>query len=258
MKITILEEGSYSVAADKKFIPFDDERDDPKDRPASIFVHVRPFLVETKKDLILLDTGLGYLNPEGIPFINLKIIEKGYRPQDVTKVLMSHLHFDHSGGMLREEEGDLKLNFENADYYIQKQELENAIIDPGKSYNPITLEHLRRSNNLVLIDGDGKIDNYISYTLTGAHCKFHQVFLIEEDGEKIFFGGDVLPEGDQLVRNFIAKYDFDGRAAMQLRKDFGAKAAIEDWTCLFYHSKNKAACKIENSNGAFILHEVKK
>ena len=255
MKITVLEEGSYSVAADKKFIPFVEGVDDPRDRPASLFIHVRPFLLETKKDLILFDTGLGYLNNEGIPFINLKIKEKGYSAEEVTKVLMSHLHFDHSGGMLRKVNGVMKLNFVNADYYIQKNELENAILYPGSSYDPLVLEHLRRTDNLILIDGDGMIDNYISYTLTGAHCKYHQVFLIEEDGEKIFFGGDVLPEGDQLVRNFIAKYDLDGRAAMELRKEFGMKAVEENWTCLFYHSKNKEVCKVEILNGAFILKD---
>lgn len=256
MKITVLEEGSYSVAADKKFIPFDEKIHDPKDRPASLFVHVRPFLLETKKDLILFDTGLGYLDENGIPFINLKIKEKGYSAEEVTKVLMSHLHFDHSGGMLRNIDGEMKLNFVNADYYIQKNELENAILNPGKSYDPEVLEYLRRSDNLILLDGNGKIDNYISYTLTGAHCKYHQVFLVEEDGEKIFFGGDVLPEGDQLIRNYIAKYDLDGRAAMELRKEFGNRAVAENWTCLFYHSKNKAACKIRIENGAFVLKEV--
>ena len=54
-----LYEGSYSVDKSKKFIPFDPKKDDPKDRPGSLFIHVHPFLVETKGGLVLLDTGLG-------------------------------------------------------------------------------------------------------------------------------------------------------------------------------------------------------
>jgi hypothetical protein len=62
--------------------------------------------------------------------------------------------------------------------------------------------------------------------------------LDREEGEKVFFGGDELPEPEQLIRKFIAKYDMDGRKAMELREEYGKKAAEEGWTCLFYHAKN--------------------
>ena len=56
----------------------------------------------------------------------------------------------------------------------------------------------------------------------------------------MFFGGDVLPEPEELIRKFVAKYDYDGRKAMELRDEFGHKAAAEKWKCLFYHSKSKS------------------
>ncbi|MEY3678946.1 MAG: hypothetical protein RI924_1087, partial [Bacteroidota bacterium] len=59
LKLFPLYEGSYSVDISKKFIPFDPDIHQAKDRPASLFVHVRPFLVQTSSDLVLLDTGLG-------------------------------------------------------------------------------------------------------------------------------------------------------------------------------------------------------
>ncbi|MDB5010587.1 MAG: fold hydrolase, partial [Mucilaginibacter sp.] len=80
----------------------------------------------------------------------------------------------------------------------------------------------------------------INYELSGGHCPFHQVFWIEDKSGKCFFGGDELPEPEQLIRKFIAKYDYDGRKAMQLREEYGKKAAAEGWTCLFYHSKSIA------------------
>lgn len=256
MKITALHEGSYSVAADKKFIPFDPAIHNPKDRPGSIFVHITPFLVETPTELLLLDTGLGYCDDSGKPWIYTHIEKAGYAPKDITKVLMTHLHFDHSGGMLFEQAEKWEPTFPDAEYYVQQAELELAISKESLSYNRDALERIRRYGNLNLLQGSGSITAEIGYELTGAHCQFHQVFLIESEGQKVFFGGDVLPEPIQLVRNFIAKYDLDGRKAMELRKEYGTKAIEEDWTCLFYHADSKAIGKVIAVEGGFNVVEA--
>ena len=57
MKATALHEGSYSVDVSKKFLPFDPAVHHSKDRPASLFIYVQPFIVQTKNDLIVIDTG---------------------------------------------------------------------------------------------------------------------------------------------------------------------------------------------------------
>lgn len=256
MNIFPLNEGSYSVAADKKFIPFDEKIHNPKDRPASIFVHVKPFLVQTSSDLILLDTGLGYADEGGKLWLHKHIEHAGFSPDDVTMVLMSHLHYDHAGGMMYLLNGKWELSFPHADYYVQRGELENALAKPSKSYRQDMLEQLRRSGTLRLLDGSGNINSEISFELTGAHCEFHQVFLIESAGKKAFFGGDVLPEPIQLVRNYVAKYDLDGRRAMELRKEFGQRAVKENWACLFYHAKDKAVGRVRMLDGAFVVEEL--
>ena len=56
MQVHTLFEGTYSVDATKKFVPFDPAIHHFKDRPASLFINVQPFLVELKNDLILFDT----------------------------------------------------------------------------------------------------------------------------------------------------------------------------------------------------------
>lgn len=256
VKITALYEGSYSVAADKKFIPFDPTIHNPKDRPGSIFVHVSPFLVEMDRELILLDTGLGYSDEDGKPWLYTQIEKAGYRPKDITKVLMSHLHFDHAGGMLYKQGDKWVPGFPDAEYYVQRGELETALTRSSKSYNQEALEQMRRYGNLNLLDGNGSIAPGIRYELTGAHCEFHQVFILEENGEIVFFGGDVLPEPIQLVRNFIAKYDLDGRKAMELRKQYGQLAVEQDWTCLFYHADAKSIGKVALVEGGFTVNGI--
>jgi glyoxylase-like metal-dependent hydrolase (beta-lactamase superfamily II) len=251
LQVFTLYEGSYSVAADKKFIPFNPNTDNPKDRPASLFIHVQPFLVKLKNHLILLDTGLGYSNENGVMVLHENIRKAGFNPDDVDMVLMSHLHFDHSGGMVHSYDGKVELSFPNATYVIQQGEWESAFTNTTSSYKTEIFEFLQRNAQLQFIEGSGQLTEQISYELTGAHTPFHQVFLMNDGIDKVFFGGDVLPEPEELIRKFIAKYDYDGRKAMELREEFGKKAAEESWKCLFYHGKSKATGYVELAEGQF-------
>ena len=251
MQIFALGEGSYSVDATKKFIPFDPQTDNPKDRPASLFIHVNPFLVKTDDDLILFDTGLGYKDTRDELYLHQHIRNTGFEPEEVTLVLMSHLHYDHSGGLVVERNGKLVPSFPGAMHVIQYGEWEGAILGKSSSYHKEIFEALQNKVTLDFVDGSGELKPGINYELSGGHCPFHQVFWIDDNGEKCFFGGDELPEPEQLIRKFIAKYDYDGRKAMQLREDYGKKVAAEDWTCLFYHAKSTAVGKVSYADEHF-------
>ncbi|MEI9935558.1 MAG: hypothetical protein WDM71_12090 [Ferruginibacter sp.] len=86
-----------------------------------------------------------------------------------------------------------------------------------------------------LTEGNGIIDGYIKYEVTGAHSPYHQVFWIEEENEIVFFGGDVAPQLQQMKNRFIAKYDFDGKKCMELRQQWWQQGEKEKWIFLFYH-----------------------
>lgn len=240
MQVFTLYEGSYSVAADKKFVPFNPQTDKAKDRPGSLFIHVQPFLVKFGDKLLLLDTGLGYSNDKGVLILHENIRKAGFDPDDVDYVLMSHLHFDHSGGMVHKESNGMELSFPNAEYVIQRGEWEGAFTNSSSSYRTEIFDFLQRNAQLLFVDESGEFLPGIHHELTGAHTPCHQAWLLDDGEDKVFFGGDVLPEPEELLRKFIAKYDFDGRKAMELREEFGKRAAAENWNCLFYHGKTRA------------------
>lgn len=253
MKVFSLYEGSYSVDHSKKFIPFNPEIHDKKDRKGSLFIHVHPFLIQTNNELIVVDTGLGQ-KENGELKLHTHVKEQGFSPEDVTMVLLSHLHKDHSSGMTYEENGEFKLSFPNADYIIQKNEWENAFYNTeSDSYQPEALKLLQRSGNVQLVDGSGALNELVSYELSGGHSEFHQVFLLEEDGEIIFFGGDEWPEKGQILRKFAAKYDFDGKKAMELREEYANRAAKDNWLCLFYHNGRNGQSRVRLKDDGFIL-----
>ncbi len=238
MKIIPLSEGAFTIDKTKVFLPFNKEKDVLQERPiGSLLVEVQPFCIITKRDILLIDTGLGFCNDDGILQIHQNLIDNGIDPMDVTKVLLSHLHKDHSGGVSKDDKilGEYFLSFPQAMYYVNKEEFNFAVQKGSPSYTPTEFELLGNGANVVFTTGNGKIDDYITYEVTGAHCPFHQTFMIEEDGEKIFFGGDVAPQMQQMKSRFIAKYDFDGKMCMELRQQWWEKGTKEHWTFLFYH-----------------------
>lgn len=238
MKIIPLSEGSFTIDGTKRFIPFDTEKDSLTNRPAgSLLVEIQPFVVVTEKDVILLDTGLGFHNADGNLQIHQNLLDHDINPMDVTMVLMSHLHKDHAGGAGLENKllGHFHVSFPNATYYVNRRELDYAFEKGSPSFQPNELEVFRHMDKLVLTDGEGMINAQVSYQWSGGHSPFHQVFWIREGGDTIFFGGDEAPQLHQMKSRFVAKYDADGKRAMELRQLWWAQGQEEGWKFLFYH-----------------------
>lgn len=238
MKIFPLSEGSFTIDKSKLFVPFDAGTDDLQQRSrGSLLVEVQPFVIVTTEDILLLDTGLGFSNEEGVLQIHQNLMDAGINPSEITKVLLTHLHKDHSGGIAIENKttGERKLSFPNAQYYFQKKELEFAFEKGFPSYIIEELECLKTSSQIRLLDGNGVIDGYIKYEITAAHSPFHQVYWIVDAGETVFFGGDDAPQLHQMKNRFIAKYDYDGKRCMELRQEWWSRGQKEKWKFLFYH-----------------------
>ena len=237
MKVIPLSEGAFTIDKTKLFVPFDTSNDDLQQRPiGSLLVEVQPFVVITSEDVLLLDTGLGF-EKNGVLQLYQNLMDAGINPSEVTKVLMSHLHKDHAGGVSKKNAvtGQYELAFPQATYYVQKRELGFAFEKGLPSYISEEVACLKNASNVVLLEGNGVIDGYIKYELTGAHCPYHQVFWIVDAGEKVFFGGDVAPQIQQMKNRFIAKYDFDGKKCMELRQQWWKQGEEEKWEFLFYH-----------------------
>ncbi len=240
MQIIPLPEGVFTVDRTKIFQPFMVGQDELQQRPVgSLLVEVQPFLVITESDYILLDTGLGFKKNDVLQiYANLEKLN--ISPEKITKVLLSHLHKDHAGGIcFTDQFGNLKPTFPLATYYVQQKELEYAAKKSATSYLPQVIVFLEQNEKVIILNGSGKIDDYIYYSLSGGHSPFHQVFLIKEKGEIIFYGGDEAPQLQQMKNKVIAKYDHDGRISMQLRQQWWQQGNLEKWSFLFYHDVKK-------------------
>jgi len=233
MKVIPLAEGLYQVDDAKNYTPFGPGI---TAAPNTLHMAIRPFLVQLNEELILLDTGLGNeISPDHQIIALLEA--QGFTPEQVTKVLLSHLHKDHLGGLGYFDGTVYRTHFRNAEIFVFEQELAFALTQTDKpAYDKRVLEQLHTLPNLKLLtEQQGTILPGVTYEVAGGHTAFQLVFWLKADEHTFFFGADNLPQKRYADYHIAYKTDYDGKKAMNLRKQWLAQASGEHWTILLYH-----------------------
>jgi glyoxylase-like metal-dependent hydrolase (beta-lactamase superfamily II) len=137
-------------------------------RPVSkdLRMAVRQFVIRLTNDLVLLDCGLGL--PKNGDFMITSLLEQhSIKPNQITKVLLSHLHKDHIEGLGYFQNGSFLQHFPNATIYVSKQELNYALSQKGNpSFNDDLAEQLAQLPNLKLINAQqGNIMTWFRFGL---------------------------------------------------------------------------------------------
>ncbi|MBE9463241.1 MBL fold metallo-hydrolase [Dyadobacter subterraneus] len=233
MEIFPIEEGIYNVDKEKNLTILTEVN---KPVPESIRMAVRPFLIKLKNDVVLLDCGLG-IRKQGSFMITSLLKQHGIEANQITKILLSHLHKDHVEGLGYFQDGLFVQHFPNASVYVNRQELEYSLMQRGNpSYNYNLLFQLSVMPNLqIMTELQGYINPEISFEVVGGHTPYHQAFWISEMDETIFYGGDNLPQAHYLDFPIAYKTDYDGRKARELRQLWERQAKSNHWKILLYH-----------------------
>lgn len=233
MKVIPLSEGLYQVDEAKNYTPFSTGM---SPAPNTLHMAIRPFLIQLDDELILLDTGLGdEISPDHQ--IGALLAAHGFAHGQVTKVLLSHLHRDHLGGLGYFEGSVYQTHFPQAQIFAYEQELAFALTQTDKpAYDKRVLEQLHTLPNLQLLtEAQGTILPGITYEVAGGHTAFQLVFWLKTDGPIYFYGADNLPQKHYTEFHVAYKTDYDGKKAMNLRKQWLEQARQEHWTILLYH-----------------------
>lgn len=240
MKIIPLKEGNFSVSKTKEFSLLTEKN---FNEAGGIKMSVQPFLIITGNDYILLDTGTGWKNENGSTVVYEILKSENILPEQITKIVFSHLHKDHINGTIKLTENGFEPVFPHAEIYIQKRELDFARENKDNpQFDHPTLEKIIQLPNIVWMDDDkGKITDEISFEVVGGHTPYLQVFWIRENGKIVFYGSDNLPQESYLKYHVAYKSDDDGRKAMELRQLWQEKATNEHWNVLLYHDLEKTA-----------------
>ncbi len=157
MQIIPLSEGTFTIDSTRVFVPFNTSIEELGTRPAgSLLVEIQPFVIITDNDVILLDTGLGYYDASGKSQLHNNLLRAGINPSQVTKVLMSHLHKDHAGGITIQDPQtpERLISFPYATYFVQRREFDYAMEVGSASYITKDFTLLDSFSRVVFLEED--------------------------------------------------------------------------------------------------------
>lgn len=213
-------------------------------------VGIDPVLIDTGRTCILLDAGLGMGLDAREPdhdtsniVTNLDVL--GYRPEDITHVVLSHLHYDHAAGLsFSNKKGTVTATLPNAKIYIQRKEWDaalNSIASPvpvdGMGYETDDLYRLVADDRFVFLDKEREeIIKGITVLRTGGHTPGHQIVHIRQQEKTAYFCGDLIPNEDYLSLYAPGNIHTDNTKVRNLRMLLMQQAWREKATLLFYHS----------------------
>lgn len=207
-------------------------------------------LVRSRDRLVLIDTGCGdkwddkfrNIYSIGQARILAALAALGVEPSRVTDVVLSHLHFDHAGGVARRLESDpaagLLLNYPNARHYVQRIEWMDALAPTEltrRSYLPENFLLLSDSGNLVLLDGETEIIPGITLFPAAGHTMGHQAVKIQGDSDAMYFLGDIVPSTRHLRLPWLTAFDLDRSATLEAKRSCLNRILAENALLWLYH-----------------------
>lgn len=256
--IASLNEGTYRVGLDKKFIPV---APDATPTRGTFKLAINPFLIRDDEITALIDAGMGPYGPQDHHALMTANLEKhGLKPEDIQHVFCSHLHTDHIGGLLHEQYGTYTPTFPNASIWLSGRDWELFMAKAKKKRHTETVRwahFLEAHADLRFVEEQEPVTNAIQMITIGGHTRYHQAVLYHGKTEKAMMLGDVLGRAEVINRRFAGKYDFDGIKSQQLREQYLRMAYEEKYYLLTYHGDKGAIAVLKNydqQKGYYVEH----
>jgi len=220
----------------------------PSDEENRCCLAMNCLLVWNENRIVLLDTGVGNKELGKLSYYKFRnrkdlrelIRLQGFNPEQVTDVVLSHLHFDHCGGCTyRDEEGNLRISFPNASHWVGEKQWQNYLHPNDLEKDAFRQDDLMPVFNAGLIhriDSDCELFENFYMKLFDGHTQSQIVSFIKTGNrQELLFAGDVIPTKAHLSDEWISAYDVEPLQSL------AAKTALKEWTkqkniiTVFYH-----------------------
>jgi glyoxylase-like metal-dependent hydrolase (beta-lactamase superfamily II) len=248
VRVRILDDGIFITDAGNLF---------GGSRKARIRGAMRPILVETGENLVLIDAGFGPELPEVLVGryelrreTNLMdgLGETGHAAEDVTHVVLSHLDPDHVGWALSPP------SFPNATVYVQEEALEEAREMPerdGRRQAVPAVEKGIEEGWCELLRGDGEVVAGIRVEVRSGHSAGHQIVWIGSGDDAALYTADLAPAKIWLDPDLIAGVDTDPEAARRNRIEVLEEAESKNAPVILYHEPGDFLVNVRSTEKGF-------
>ena len=192
----------------------------PADALNRVKLKARLLLISGHGRNILVDTGMGTAWSDKLRSIHAlsefrlesSLNAHGLRPDDITDIIYTHLHFDHVGGSFRPAGEGLEPVFPRARHYVQRENLLSARQPNQKekvSYSAIFVDAFDRLSAVELIDGDAELFQGIEVVVSHGHTRGQQLVRVSGGGRSLVHGADLVPSSAHLPLPWVMGFDIE-------------------------------------------------
>lgn len=257
------------------------ERVCPPDESNRIRMNMNCVFIDTGKEKVLIETGIGEKWSEkqtgmyGIfrerPFAESLREKIGHGPDDISIVVNTHLHFDHAGGNTSNSElGSGNADFEagskrpipqfkNARYFVSASELK-AANDPHErdraSYLSENWQPILDSGQLELKPDDYEVVDGLSMHTIRGHSETMQTWRLDRGDRTVYGFADLIPTRHHISLPWIMGYDLYPTETLEFKKRVIPQALAEDWLCVFYHDIDEPLRRLKAIDGKLASYAV--
>ena len=230
----------------------------PADDLNNVPTCVRCLLVDTGEKIILFDTGMG--NKQNEKFYKYRFIygdesldkafrNIGYRFEDVTDIIFTHLHYDHVGGAFRRKKDEKTATpvFPNAQYWCsfrQWQWATNSNVREAASFLPENQNPLLESGKLHFIEEEGFFTKNIYLRMFHGHTDGQIIPIIQVNRKTFAFVADFIPTVFHLPLPYIPAYDTRPLLSMEEKQQFLDEAVMKNYYLIFEHDPATECCSL--------------
>ena len=248
-------------------------RTNPPDEMNMCSWSMRCMLIEDSNRLILFDTGIGdkqsekffsyyYLFGDDTLMGSLKKL--GYSPDDITDVVLTHLHFDHCGGAVeRSDENKLRPVFKNATSWSTEKHWEWATNPNPREKASFLKENilpLQESGQLKFVERSGDFTKNvfpnIDMLFVDGHTESQMIPHLKYKGEKLVFMADLLPSVGHIPLPYVMGYDTRPLLTLNEKEKFLKKAADEGYILFLEHDYQNECCTLQHTEKGVRLKDV--
>jgi len=218
---------------------------------------MRCLLIEKDDKRILIDTGMGnkqsekffsHYHPHGDASLLGSLKAKGFSPEDITDVVLTHLHFDHCGGAVsKDADGNLHTTFPNARYWCD-QEHWNWAINPNAREKASFLKEnilpIQEAGQLEFVNEYTKIIPELTFALANGHTEGMLIPYIQYGEETIVFMADLLPSPTHIPIAWVMGYDVRPLVTVREKETFLQEAVEKNYLLFYEHDAQTEASRV--------------